>query len=272
MRPAPGYTGGGNDETNPLLHFIGHYHRDWQAGCEAFIAASCTRMRIAPQSCVSNIRAVVQNVADLSSPPINDALALLVCELYKAPATRERSAQAQSRDTWLWNASNASLRSCPAHHRLNRADAQGAGARFLSCPENPIGVDKQPLWGHNDTMNKIKKSQVVVETAEYVKQAESCMDKKSREDFISYIARNPAEGALISGTGGARKIRWRADSNQGKSGGSRIIYYYHNQNMPIFLFTAYGKNQKENISESEKNILKTIIKSIVKAYGEMEHE
>jgi hypothetical protein len=42
--------------------------------------------------------------------------------------------------------------------------------------------------------------------------------------------------------------------------------------MPIFLFTAYGKNQKENITESEKNILKTIIKSIVKVYGENEHE
>ncbi len=42
--------------------------------------------------------------------------------------------------------------------------------------------------------------------------------------------------------------------------------------MPIFLFTAYGKNQKENISDSEKNLLKTIIKSIVKVYGEVDHE
>lgn len=121
-------------------------------------------------------------------------------------------------------------------------------------------------------MKIIKKLQVVVETAEYVKQAESCMDKKSRDEFINHIAQNPKEGDLIPGTGGARKIRWTADSNQGKSGGARVIYYYHNQNMPIFLFTAYGKNQKENISESEKNILKTIIKSIVKVYGEIEHE
>ena len=121
-------------------------------------------------------------------------------------------------------------------------------------------------------MKIIKKLQVVVETTEYTKQAESCMDKKSRDDFISYIAQNPLEGELISGTGGARKIRWTADSNQGKSGGSRVIYYYHNQNMPIFLFTAYGKNQKGNISDSEKNLLKTIIKSIVKIYGEVDHE
>lgn len=56
-------------------------------------------------------------------------------------------------------------------------------------------------------MKIIKKLQVVVETTEYIKQAESCMDKKSRYDFISHIAQNPLEGELISGTGGARKIR-----------------------------------------------------------------
>ena len=77
-------------------------------------------------------------------------------------------------------------------------------------------------------MKLIKKLQVVVETTEYLRQSQSCMDKKSRDDFISYIAQNPMEGDLISGTGGARKIRWTADSNQGKSGGSRVIYYYHN--------------------------------------------
>lgn len=121
-------------------------------------------------------------------------------------------------------------------------------------------------------MKIIKKSQVVVETTEYIKRAEACMDKKSRDDFISHIALNPTEGDIIPETGGARKIRWTTDSNQGKSGGARVIYYFHNPNMPIFLFTAYGKNQKENISENEKSILKTIIKSIVKTYGENEHE
>ena len=121
-------------------------------------------------------------------------------------------------------------------------------------------------------MKVIKKLQVVVETTEYIKHAESCMGKESRDNFISHIAQNPLEGELISGTGGARKIRWTADSNKGKRGGSRVIYYYHNQNMPIFLFTAYAKSQKENISESEKHLLKTIIKSIVKVYGEVDHD
>lgn len=80
--------------------------------------------------------------------------------------------------------------------------------------------------------------QTVVETPEYIRQANNCMDEESRESFITHIAEHPLDGKLISGTGGARKIRWSSDSHRGKRGGSRIIYYYHNENMPIFLFTA----------------------------------
>jgi DNA-binding transcriptional regulator YiaG len=38
--------------------------------------------------------------------------------------------------------------------------------------------------------------------------------------------------------------------------------------MPNFLFTAYSKNTRENITSSEKNALKLVITSIIKAYGE----
>ena len=102
--------------------------------------------------------------------------------------------------------------------------------------------------------------QTVVETPEFTKQADTCMDKTSKESFIDFIAKNPFEGDLISGTGGARKIRWSSNSHKGKRGGARVIYYYHNHKMPIFLFTAYGKNQRANISDKEKNLLKRIIK------------
>jgi hypothetical protein len=114
--------------------------------------------------------------------------------------------------------------------------------------------------------------QTVVETPEYIKQATNCMDNESRESFINYIAAHPLEGDLISETGGARKVRWTSNSHQGKSGGARIIYYYHNENMPIFLFTAYAKNERANLTSQEKRLLKKIIKSIVHTYGEEHHE
>jgi hypothetical protein len=72
-------------------------------------------------------------------------------------------------------------------------------------------------------------------------------------------------GDLIKETGDARKIRWRK-AGYGKSSGIRIIYYHHNNDMPIFLFTAYGKNERANLSHAERNALKTIIKQLVASY------
>src|SRR3990167_4473306 len=114
--------------------------------------------------------------------------------------------------------------------------------------------------------------QTLVETTEYIKQAKSCMDEESRESFISHIAEYPLDGDLIPETGGARKIRWTSDSHRGKRGGARIIYYYHSENMPIFLFTAYAKNERANLTSDEKKTLKKIIKTIVQIYGGQHHE
>ena len=114
--------------------------------------------------------------------------------------------------------------------------------------------------------------QTVVETPEYIRQASDCMDEESRESFIDHIAEHPLDGALITETGGARKIRWASNSHRGKRGGARIIYYYHSQNMPIFLFTAYAKNERANLTQAEKKMLKKIIKSIVQIYEGEHHE
>ena len=108
--------------------------------------------------------------------------------------------------------------------------------------------------------------QTVVETSEFAKQARVCMEDNVRIQFIDFIAKNPLAGDIIPGTGGARKMRWQSESHQGKRGGVRVIYYYHDEYMPIYLFTVYKKNQYENISAIEKEILYKIIKLIVKEY------
>lgn len=108
--------------------------------------------------------------------------------------------------------------------------------------------------------------QTVVETPEFIKQAKECMNDDVRSEFIDYIARNPVAGDIIPGAGGARKVRWQSDAHRGKRGGARIIYYYHDEDMPIYLFTAYQKNQRENITSEEKKILYSLIKMIIKAY------
>ena len=53
-------------------------------------------------------------------------------------------------------------------------------------------------------------------------------------ELIEFLARHPTAGSVIQGTGGLRKVR-SGRSASGKSGGVRVIYYYHSENKPILL-------------------------------------
>jgi len=70
----------------------------------------------------------------------------------------------------------------------------------------------------------------------------------------------------MQGTGGIRKLRWSAQG-KGKSGGVRVVYYYHNGTMPLFLLTVFGKGEKANLSKSERNELAKFTALLRKHYG-----
>lgn len=107
----------------------------------------------------------------------------------------------------------------------------------------------------------------IVELPEYMRKIEKLLEKEERDSVIRYLALNPSAGALITGTGGIRKIRW-ARKGMGKSGGARIIYFFHNENLPLFLITAFGKNEKANLTKSERNELAKLTSLLVKSYKE----
>ena len=78
------------------------------------------------------------------------------------------------------------------------------------------------------------------------------MSLEEKSGLIDYIASNPESGDIIAKTGGVRKLRY-AREGQGKSGSFRVVYYYYDKNHPVFLFDVFGKNEKANISDVEKN-------------------
>ena len=109
--------------------------------------------------------------------------------------------------------------------------------------------------------------QTIVELPEYIRRATSLLNQSEKQGIINYLASHPQEGAVIQGTGGIRKFRW-ASGNRGKSSGVRVIYYFHNQTMPLFLLTVFGKNEKANLSKAERNELAKFVNLLAKNYGE----
>ena len=94
----------------------------------------------------------------------------------------------------------------------------------------------------------------VVETPQFVRQADAVWDEAERQEFVDFIARNPEAGDVIPGTGGVRKLRWRR-SGMGKRGGVRVIYFYHNPATPLFLLMVYAKAVREDVAPEAKKAL-----------------
>ena len=69
----------------------------------------------------------------------------------------------------------------------------------------------------------------------------------------------------MQGTHGVRKLRW-SRSGIGKSGGVRIIYYFHSEIMPLYLLAIFAKNEKANLSDRERQTLADVVQQIVAAW------
>lgn len=67
------------------------------------------------------------------------------------------------------------------------------------------------------------------------------------------MAGPPLNRALVP-TGGLRKLRWAA-KGKGRRGGSRVIYYFHNLDIPIFLMAIFSKNIQTDLSPRQRKAL-----------------
>ena len=105
----------------------------------------------------------------------------------------------------------------------------------------------------------------IAEVPEYIRQAEKLMSASERQDVLNYLAAHPKAGDLIEGTGGIRKLRW-GRGGRGKSGGVRVIYYYHSELMPLYLLTLFAKNEQTNLSKAERNDLAKLVDILVDAW------
>jgi hypothetical protein len=91
----------------------------------------------------------------------------------------------------------------------------------------------------------------------FVSATRKMLDDEEREALIDFLAYNPAAGDVMAGTGGVRKLRWSLPG-RGKSGGARVIYYYRDERMPLYLIEAFAKNEQANISHAGRNAFKKL--------------
>ena len=80
------------------------------------------------------------------------------------------------------------------------------------------------------------------------------------------LLKNPQSGPMMEGTGGIRKVRFPLE-NRGKSGSLRICYTDFEEYETIYLITVFTKDEQDNLTPSEKQILKKLVKSLKEEAG-----
>ena len=198
---------------------------------------------------------------------------------------------------------SAGRRCGPARRRVGRAkhlDQQGVtgcGVGRMLCRTVPAGASRQGtqlhlttephalyralLWKLHSFTGQKRKGQVrvismttehlphcVIETQTFVNAAaEVGLDEDDRRKIVLFLSDNPTAGDLITGTGGARKLRF-AFRGRGKSGGVRVITYFAAEDIPVFLLDVYDKTVKINLTQAERNALKVNLATMADQYRE----
>lgn len=106
----------------------------------------------------------------------------------------------------------------------------------------------------------------IAETLAFERQSEGLLSRVDRDELIDHIALHPECGVLIPGTGGLRKLRWRG-VGKGKSKGLRVVYFYHDLNMPLFLLAAYSKGEILRLTKREERAMSKLAEELKRQFA-----
>ncbi len=72
------------------------------------------------------------------------------------------------------------------------------------------------------------------------------LDDDEYAELQQFMMQNPEAGAIVRGSGGVRKLRWRRQG-AGKRGGLRVIYFLCYQPNEFWMLALYAKTRQENV-------------------------
>lgn len=87
------------------------------------------------------------------------------------------------------------------------------------------------------------------------------LDDEDLADLIRALVERPDLGAVIPGTGGARKVRLKLPG-RGKRGGARVIYAVVLRATALALLDVYAKSEQENLTAAERKLVAALIRDI----------
>jgi len=89
------------------------------------------------------------------------------------------------------------------------------------------------------------------------------LTEEDRRELELLLLDDPKRGRLIERTGGFRKVRFaRRSRREGKSGGTRVIYYFLERRDRIYLLLVFAKGVKDDLTRAEENELRKLARAL----------
>ena len=89
------------------------------------------------------------------------------------------------------------------------------------------------------------------------------LDDGDIKELELILLKNPHDGDVIQGTGGARKMRITLEAH-GKRGGTRVIYLDVYEKEKLHLLFAYPKKIQSDLTSEQKKAIKNLVELIKK--------
>jgi hypothetical protein len=100
---------------------------------------------------------------------------------------------------------------------------------------------------------------VFIESVAFDRVRDRYLDDDEYGELQQFMMRNPEAGAIVRGSGGVRKLRWRREG-AGKRGGLRVIYFVRYEPNEFWMLALYAKAKQENAPAH-------ILKQLKEAFG-----
>lgn len=102
-----------------------------------------------------------------------------------------------------------------------------------------------------------------IETPVFTALITDLLEDEDYRRMQAYLLIYPTAGAVIAGTAGCRKLRWRVTGRKGgKSGGMRVIYYLRSASDQIIFLLAYDHRSVDDLTPAQKRQLADIVRQL----------
>jgi len=98
----------------------------------------------------------------------------------------------------------------------------------------------------------------IVETSVFTRQVVKLLPDDEYRLLQHTLVSLPDLGAIIKGSGGIRKVRWKT-RGRGKRGGLRVIYYWAVAQDTILMLFIYKKGVQDDLTTAQIKTLREIV-------------